>query len=91
MKIHEMNNTLITEVSKLGNINFLTSEVAGILDFEYFNVHSYSKCALPFVDALKESQPDNYIQQIAVLIMLENFTNIQMIYSLNCGLINIVV
>ena len=85
MKVHEMSNTLFTEVSKLGNINFLTTDVAGILDFEYFNVHSYSKCVLPFVDALKESQPDNYIQQIAKIVDLKFKDKWQKLYDVLIG------
>lgn len=85
MKVHEMSNTLFTEVSKLNDINFLTSDVAGILDFEYFNVHSYSKCVLPFVDALKESQPDNYIQQIAKIVNLKFKDKWQKLYDVLIG------
>ena len=85
MKVHEMSNTLFTEVSKLGDITFLTTDVAGILDFEYFNVHSYSKCALPFVDALKESQPDNYIQQIAKIVNLKFKDKWQKLYDVLIG------
>lgn len=85
MKVHEISNTLFTEVSKLNDINFLTSEVAGILDFEYFNVHSYSKCVLPFVDALKESQPDNYIQQIAKIVNLKFKDKWQKLYDVLIG------
>ena len=85
MKVHEMSNTLFTEVSKLGNIEFLTSEVAGILDFEYFNVHSYSKCVLPFVDALKDSQPETYIQQIAKIVDLKFKDKWQKLYDVLIG------
>ena len=85
MKVHEMSNTLFTEVSKLGNIDFLTTDVAGILDFEYFNVHSYSKYVLPFVDALKESQPDNYIQQIAKIVNLKFKDKWQKLYDVLIG------
>ena len=85
MKVHEMSNTLFTEVSKLGNIDFLTSDVAGILDFEYFNVHSYSKCVLPFVDALKDSQPETYIQQIAKIVDLKFKDKWQKLYDVLIG------
>ena len=85
MKVHEIKNTLFTEVSKLGNIAFLTSDVAGTLDFEYFNVHSYSKCVLPFVEALKESQPDDYIQKIAKIVDLKFKDKWQKLYDVLIG------
>ena len=85
MKVHEMSNTLFTEVSKLGEITFLTNDVAGILDFEYFNVHSYSKCVLPFVDALKDSQPETYIQQIAKIVNLKFKVKWQKLYDVLIG------
>lgn len=63
MIVNELEHTLFHTLYETGKIEFLNEDIANALDFDYFNIYSFSKIVQPYLEVLVKDR--NYWQVIS--------------------------
>lgn len=66
MRVRELPNELFQELQALGTVDFLDTDKASLMDFEYFNLHSGYRYVLPSIASI--SNQEGYMTKIAKIV-----------------------